>query len=267
MSRIWSLRITIIILLIFFIISPIFLFNRLQEKLENKVESLESYNQLKEKDIEFHGRNAYIIMPKENEGNTQKVMEDIGNIKGIRNVKIIYKDIGDTSNLIGDTEETESDVSKDELEKDDKESLEDKEEIIEDDASSLEEVEISDSIKDEEALDKFISEADFIEFEYGTAELTDESKVLLESYAKEILKLKVYSFKIVGYTDSVGSQTNNLTLSLDRAEMVMNTLVSSGVDADSLVAIGKGKLEPIAPNKTEEGRKFNRRVEILKGEN
>lgn len=69
--------------------------------------------------------------------------------------------------------------------------------------------------------------------------------------------------KIVGHTDSVGSASSNETLSINRAMSVFNVLQSQGVSSKRIKAFGKGELEPIADNKTEQGRSLNRRVELF----
>lgn len=68
---------------------------------------------------------------------------------------------------------------------------------------------------------------------------------------------------VEGHTDSVGSDDDNLRLSQGRADSVREYLVSQGVKADRISAIGKGESTPIADNKTPEGRANNRRVEIV----
>ena len=67
---------------------------------------------------------------------------------------------------------------------------------------------------------------------------------------------------IEGHTDSQGKDDFNQQLSQRRAEAVRSYLVSRGVPADMIKAVGKGEVEPIADNKTAEGRANNRRVEI-----
>ena len=71
-------------------------------------------------------------------------------------------------------------------------------------------------------------------------------------------------FEVQGHTDSQGSDKVNDPLSQQRAEAIVTALVSLGVDAFNLRAVGKGSHEPVADNKTEEGRAQNRRVEFIK---
>jgi outer membrane protein OmpA-like peptidoglycan-associated protein len=80
----------------------------------------------------------------------------------------------------------------------------------------------------------------------------------------EALKSQGDDKKIVieGHTDSQGKDDFNKQLSQRRAEAVRSYLVSRGVSSDMIQAVGKGEVEPIADNKTAEGRANNRRVEI-----
>jgi outer membrane protein OmpA-like peptidoglycan-associated protein len=81
----------------------------------------------------------------------------------------------------------------------------------------------------------------------------------------EVLQQQSDDKKIVveGHTDSVGSDAANLKLSQERADAVRTYLVSRGVKADRITAVGKGETVPIADNKSAEGRANNRRVEIV----
>jgi outer membrane protein OmpA-like peptidoglycan-associated protein len=68
--------------------------------------------------------------------------------------------------------------------------------------------------------------------------------------------------QVVGHTDSTGNPNYNQTLSVNRAQSVVNTLVQDGVAPQRLSAQGMGASQPIADNNTEAGRAANRRVEI-----
>jgi outer membrane protein OmpA-like peptidoglycan-associated protein len=68
---------------------------------------------------------------------------------------------------------------------------------------------------------------------------------------------------VEGHTDSRGSRDLNMQLSQDRAQAVMNYLVSRGVKAEAVTATGAGPDRPIADNSTPSGRQTNRRVEII----
>jgi OmpA-OmpF porin, OOP family len=122
---------------------------------------------------------------------------------------------------------------------------------------------------DAEAMAKGISAeghvaVDNVYFEFGTAKLTPEAEPALAEMTKLLTDnpaLKVY---IVGHTDNVGSQDTNLPLSRARAEAVVAALLrSKRISTDRAVAAGVGALSPVASNKTDVGRKSNRRVELV----
>ncbi len=85
---------------------------------------------------------------------------------------------------------------------------------------------------------------------------------ILNSAAKIIVKYPTAKFTVSGYTDSVGNNSRNLTLSQQRANAVKDYLVSKGVSSANLTARGYGESNPIASNKTKAGRAKNRRVVI-----
>jgi outer membrane protein OmpA-like peptidoglycan-associated protein len=68
---------------------------------------------------------------------------------------------------------------------------------------------------------------------------------------------------VVGHTDSTGTASHNMDLSVRRAASVRSYLINGGVDGSRLSTQGKGETEPIADNRTPEGRAQNRRVEIV----
>jgi outer membrane protein OmpA-like peptidoglycan-associated protein len=71
-----------------------------------------------------------------------------------------------------------------------------------------------------------------------------------------------YKINIVGYTDNIGSEEKNKSLSEARAKSVADYLVKGGIDKANINHKGLGSLNPIATNTTEEGRQKNRRVEF-----
>lgn len=88
----------------------------------------------------------------------------------------------------------------------------------------------------------------------GTAKVAAFASFLKDSPA--------YSASIVGHTDSTSSDVFNQKLSEKRAEMVKSMLVKEGVDASRLSSSGKGESQPVASNKTKQGRAENRRIEV-----
>jgi OOP family OmpA-OmpF porin len=104
-----------------------------------------------------------------------------------------------------------------------------------------------------------------IYFETGKADLKAESAPVLEEITKLLQQDQTLKLYLVGHTDNVGELEYNLTLSQERAEAVVNALVSEhGIDAGRLKSHGVGPLVPVATNETEEGRARNRRVELVR---
>lgn len=101
-----------------------------------------------------------------------------------------------------------------------------------------------------------------VEFESGSAILTDEGKHILDEMADTIKKMPDPFIQIVGNTDNVGKRMNNIRLSLQRAMSVKQYLVSRGISAGSLSVSGMGPDNPIASNDTKKGRARNRRIDF-----
>lgn len=102
-------------------------------------------------------------------------------------------------------------------------------------------------------------------FERRSAAITEHGDQMLRTNlqeAREQLKRSVY-IEVVGHTDDVGDDDDNLKLSEQRAEAVGKYLVDVGVDPSKIVMVGAGETSPIASNATDEGRAENRRVEVL----
>ena len=110
-----------------------------------------------------------------------------------------------------------------------------------------------------------IIELDFggVNFEPKSFDLTQESKRLLDEVVVMInVSPELQKIEVQAHTDYKGSGEANLKLSEQRALSVKNYLVSQGVSEKRLIAKGYGESQPIADNKTEEGRAKNRRVEL-----
>ncbi|MDA3882638.1 MAG: OmpA family protein [Bacteroidales bacterium] len=102
-----------------------------------------------------------------------------------------------------------------------------------------------------------------VNFETNKSELLPESHETLDTLANILFKNKNLHIELYGHTDSTGQEIDNYALSFARAESVLNYLVQKGVSRERLTAIGLGSSEPIAPNKTKEGRLTNRRVDFI----
>lgn len=102
-----------------------------------------------------------------------------------------------------------------------------------------------------------------VNFAFDSSNLTDEAKRILDSAVSRIKGHSSSSFTVEGHTDSYGSDAYNQQLSERRAKAVMNYLISRGVPASSLSAVGKGESYPIASNDSREGRAQNRRVVVI----
>jgi outer membrane protein OmpA-like peptidoglycan-associated protein len=100
-------------------------------------------------------------------------------------------------------------------------------------------------------------------FDFNKYTLKPEARERLARISGIVLAYPDLKLQIEGYTDSIGSDEYNQTLSDKRAESVRDYLVSSGVSMNNVAAEGKGKSDPIADNSTAAGRKLNRRVEMI----
>jgi outer membrane protein OmpA-like peptidoglycan-associated protein len=100
-------------------------------------------------------------------------------------------------------------------------------------------------------------------FDFNKYTLKPEARERLARISGIVLAYPDLKLQIEGYTDSIGSDEYNQTLSEKRADTVRAYLVSSGVSPDNVAARGMGKADPIGDNSTAAGRKLNRRVEMI----
>ena len=101
-------------------------------------------------------------------------------------------------------------------------------------------------------------------FDTGKSTLTPGAQQKLTLIAGTLApQAEEHDLVVEGHTDSRGSRDFNVSLSQDRAQVVMNFMVSRGVPAEAITAVGIGSDRPIADNSTREGRAENRRVEII----
>jgi len=101
-----------------------------------------------------------------------------------------------------------------------------------------------------------------INFATGSNQIPDENKAILDKAATLLKTAKDAKLTVAGYTDSTGNADSNKALSQKRAQAVVDYIVSQGVDAAQLTAVGHGADNPVADNATEEGRFKNRRIEF-----
>lgn len=99
-------------------------------------------------------------------------------------------------------------------------------------------------------------------FDTGKWALKAEGKAKLDDVVSKLSGMALEVIIAVGHTDAQGSDASNQKLSVKRAEAVKAYLTSKGVEKNRVYTEGKGEKQPVADNKTKEGRTKNRRVEI-----
>lgn len=102
-----------------------------------------------------------------------------------------------------------------------------------------------------------------VNFAFDSAELRPEAEAHLQEALTQVQNNEAVNISIIGHTDSVGSEAYNQGLSERRAQSVADYLISNGVDANRLSVEGRGEIQPVASNSTEEGRAQNRRVDFV----
>lgn len=105
-----------------------------------------------------------------------------------------------------------------------------------------------------------------VSFRVGRADIEPALRPVLDRFAQTLVANPATTVRIVGHTDSTGSDAINDPLSVNRAASVRNYLGDRGVAAQRVAIDGRGAREPIAENTSEAGRARNRRVEIFVGE-
>jgi len=99
-------------------------------------------------------------------------------------------------------------------------------------------------------------------FDTNKAVIKPEGKAKLDDLTGKVKGVNLEVIIAVGHTDSDGSDASNQKLSVKRAESVKAYLVSKGIEKNRVYTEGKGEKQPVADNKTKEGKAKNRRVEI-----
>jgi OOP family OmpA-OmpF porin len=99
-------------------------------------------------------------------------------------------------------------------------------------------------------------------FDFNKSVVKPEGKAKLDDLVGKIKGISLEVIIAVGHTDAVGGDAYNQKLSVKRSEAVKAYLVSKGIEKNRVYTEGKGEKQPVADNKTAEGRAKNRRVEI-----
>ena len=101
-----------------------------------------------------------------------------------------------------------------------------------------------------------------VNFDSGSSEVSGDSKARLDAVADTLMANPHVTVRIVGHTDSIGTDEYNADLSLRRAQAVRDHLVGMGVAETRMSVSGKGEAEPLVSNDSRSGRAVNRRVEF-----
>jgi OmpA-OmpF porin, OOP family len=99
-------------------------------------------------------------------------------------------------------------------------------------------------------------------FDFDKSVVKPEGKSKLDDLANKVRGINLEVVIGIGHADSIGSDAYNQKLSVRRAESVKAYMVSKGIEPNRIYTEGKGEKQPVADNKTRDGRAKNRRVEI-----
>jgi outer membrane protein OmpA-like peptidoglycan-associated protein len=105
-----------------------------------------------------------------------------------------------------------------------------------------------------------------ISFDVGRAEIKPNFAPILDRFAQTLTENQATTVRIVGHTDSTGSDAINDPLSVNRASSARSYLAARGVNSQRIAIDGMGSRQPIADNASDAGRARNRRVEIFVAE-
>ena len=105
-----------------------------------------------------------------------------------------------------------------------------------------------------------------ISFDSGRYDIKSNLRPILDRFATTLNQNPVSTVKIIGHTDSTGSDAVNGPLSINRADATRSYLVARGVPMNRIAIDGRGSYEPVADNNSNAGRSMNRRVEIFVAE-
>ena len=99
-------------------------------------------------------------------------------------------------------------------------------------------------------------------FDFDKYNIRPDAQKILDDLVSKLAGVNLEVIVAVGHTDSIGTEAYNLALSKRRADAVKQYLVSKGIEANRIYTEGKGESQPVADNRTAEGRQKNRRVEV-----
>ncbi len=104
---------------------------------------------------------------------------------------------------------------------------------------------------------------DLVLFKSGSATIAPQFVPLLDLGMVLMTQNPQVTITVIGHTDTKGNETDNLVLSQERVQAVLNYWIGAGIDPARVTVIGKGEQAPLADNSTAEGRRINRRVEFI----
>jgi OOP family OmpA-OmpF porin len=99
-------------------------------------------------------------------------------------------------------------------------------------------------------------------FDFDKAVLKPQGKASIDEAVAKMKQANVEAIVATGHTDSIGKPAYNQKLGLRRAQAVKDYMVTQGIPAEKITVDSKGETQPVASNKTKEGRAKNRRVEV-----
>lgn len=101
-----------------------------------------------------------------------------------------------------------------------------------------------------------------VNFDFNSANLTKESFPILLNALQILVDNPAMKVEVIGYTDDLGSDSYNLSLSKRRAQVVKDYMTANGISSERLDVKGMGEADPVGDNQTSEGRILNRRIEF-----
>jgi outer membrane protein OmpA-like peptidoglycan-associated protein len=119
-------------------------------------------------------------------------------------------------------------------------------------------------LKIEQTIDGVrITSEDSVLYEVGSYELSSSGNIFLDQISQILLNKTAANILIIGHTDNTGNGQANALLSDQRAKVVKDALVNRKIPIERMISKGYGSSQPIADNVTSEGRRINRRSEII----